>query len=449
MIASRTLAPVLAGLLLGWSGTAAAQHDEFLQFSGQHNLATSTVFPSAFGEDGQRYYINLPSFHAFGGTDFLKLNEAKEILNGGEIPASLVDGVLGRLDTRNYLFAGGEFTPLALGYQVRQKDKELFTISMSWTEQAAAQFIFGEYLPRVAWEGNAPFAGTRLDLGPIEGNAYMRREFALGAAFPIWQDDKVSMRAGFRGKFFMVSSAAHVRPTHAELYTAADGSLIEYDLLVKAQLSGTSGLNPLAMNGSGVGIDFGTSIRWTNGFSFDVALNDIGYLRHAGNVTTRTFEGETVFEGFEVDDPSEGIGEEAVGQFNDYFQTESTPGGSFRTSLGTRIQMRGSYALQAYDKKGRAYDQHAFHLAYTQGFSDAANSSIQPILTGAYVYTVANVLEIGTTVGYAYKDIDAGAFFSVRGGPFRFGLGSGDITGLVIGGNKASGDASMRMSLAF
>jgi hypothetical protein len=440
MIKSRTLAPVLAGLLLGWSGTAAAQHDEFLQFSGQHNLATSAAFPSAFGEDGQRYYINLPSFHFYGGSDFLKLNEAKEILNGGEIPASMIDGIMGRLGNRNHVFAGGQVSPLAIGYQVRKDDKELFTLSMSWTEQAAAQLVFGEYLPRVAWEGNAPFAGTRLDLGPIEGNAFLRREFAIGAAFPIWQDDKVSMRAGFRGKFFMSSAAAHVRPAQAELYTAADGSLIEYDLLVKAQLAGSTSINPLAMNGSGVGIDFGTSMRWTNGFSFDFALNDIGYMRHGSNITTR------VFEGFEVEDPSAGIGEDEIGQFNDYFQTESTPGGSFRTSLGTRIQMRGGYALKAYD---RSYDQHAFHLAYVQGFGDAGNSSIQPIVTAAYVYTVANILELGATVGYAHKDIDAGAFFSVRGGPFRFGLGSGDISGLVLGGNKASGDASMRMSLAF
>ncbi len=449
MMTSRTLAPVLAGLLLGWSGTAAAQHDEFLQFSGQHNLATSTAFPAALGENGERLFINLPSLHVYGGSDFLQLGEAKEILDGGQIPAALVDGVLDRLDRRNYAFAGGEISPLAFGYQFRKKEKELFTLSMTWTEQAAAQLVFGEYLPRVAWEGNAPFAGTRLDLGPIEGNVFLRREFGIGAAFPILSEEKMSMRAGFRTKFFMSSAAAHVRPTQAELFTASDGSQIDYDLLIKAQLAGSSSPNPMAMNGSGVGIDFGTSLRWTNGLSFDVALNDLGYMRYGSKVVTRTFEGERVFEGFELDDPAAGIDKDDIGRFNDYFQTESTPGGSFRTSLGTRLQMRGSYALKAYDIKGRSYDQHAFHLAYVQGFGDAGNSTIQPIITGAYVYTVANVLELGATVGYAYKDVDAGAFFSVRGGPFRFGLGSGDITGLVLNSNKASADASMRMSMAF
>lgn len=449
MSTKRILMPALAGLLIGWSGTAAAQHDELLQFSGQHDLASSALFPSTLGENGQRYFINVASVHAWGGSDFLKLSEAREILDGGQIPSTLVDGVMARLGSRNRAFAGGEVTPLALGYQVRDKNRELFTLSLSWTEQTAGSIAFGEYLPRLAWEGNKGFAGTRLDLGPIEGNAYLRREFALGAAFPIHADENVSMRAGFRAKFAMASAGATFRDVRSEFFTAADGSVISYDLLMQMQLAGSTSVNPMAFNGSGVGIDFGTSVRWADGFSVDVALNDLGSMRYFGDVTTRTFEGETVFEGFEIDDPAQGIDGEDIGSFNDYFQTESTPGGSFRTGMGTHLQARFGYALQAVDRAGRDYDQHAFYLSWVQGFAETATTSVDPIVTGAYVYTLNNLLELGATVGYARKDIDAGAFLSVRGGPFRFGLGSADLSGLVIGGSKASADASMQMSLAF
>ncbi len=444
---------LLSAAALGGTLTALGQQDNFLLFSSQHQIASSSVLPSQFGTGENTVWIGLPSVHAWGGTDFIKRSEAIEILNGGQVPGELVDEIVNRLNRRNYVFAGAEVTPIAAGYSVRKNGVEMVSFFMSWTEQAAAQIVVGEYLPKVAWFGNKPYAGTQLDLSPVEGNGIYQRKIALGAAFPLMASDKLTLRSGFRMHYNMGMAAAYVRPVQADLFTATDGSVVDYNLLVKAQLSGIEDFDPFNTTGHGVGVDFSTSLAWggTNGskFSADAGISDLGFMRFFEKVETHRIEGEQVFSGFEVDDvvnPFDGL---SVDTLNSFFSTETTPGGSFAMPMSTRMTFRFGYHVSELDRRGREFNRHSIFGVYTQGLAEGALSNVVPGLTAAYVYNLNNILEAGSSVGYVNNGLDIGAFVSVCGGPFRFGIGSTDFSGLLFNGMHTSADASMRMSLAF
>ena len=85
---------LIAAAALGGTMTAVAQQDNFLLFSSQHELASSSILPSQLGSGNSTLWVNLPSVHAWAGTDFLKRGEAREILDGGQIPSELVDQVV-------------------------------------------------------------------------------------------------------------------------------------------------------------------------------------------------------------------------------------------------------------------------------------------------------------------------------------------------------------------
>jgi len=444
---------LLATAVLGGAYMASAQQDNFLLFSSQHQLSSASVLPSQFGASSESVWISLPSVHAWGGTDFLKRSEAIEILNGGEVPTELVDQVINRLDERNYIYAGAEVSPFAAGYSIRKNGTEYLTLHLSWTEQAAVQTTIGEYLPKVAWFGNKPYAGTRLDLGPVQGSGIYQRKIALGAAFPLTGNDNFSLRSGFRLHYNMGMAAAFVRPSQAELFTATDGSSIDYDLLVKAQLAGVEDFDPFNSTGRGVGVDFSTSAAWGKNdgkrFTADAGISDLGFMRFYDQVETHRIEGEQVFEGFQVEDvtnPFDGLDADTL---NSFFNTETTPGGSFAMPMSTRMTFRFGYHLSDLDRRGRQFNKHSIYGVYTQGLTDGAMSTVVPGLTAAYVFNLNNILELGSSVGYVNDGFDMGAFFSVRGGAFRFGMGSTDFSGLLFNNAHAGADASMRMSLAF
>ena len=440
---------LIAAAALGGTMTAVAQQDNFLLFSSQHELASSSILPSQLGSGNSTLWVNLPSVHAWAGTDFLKRGEAREILDGGQIPSELVDQVVNRLDGHNSIFAGAEVNPFAVGYTARKGGVEMVSVQLSWTEQAAVQAVVGEYLPKVAWFGNQPYAGTQLDLGPIEGAGIYQRKIAIGAAFPLLAKDNLSLRSGFRVHYNMGMAAAFIKPTQAQLFTAIDGSTIDYDLLVKAQLAGVNDFDPFNSIGRGVGIDFSTSVAWGGKFSADAGVSDLGYMRFYDKVETELIEGEEVFSGFQVTDvvnPFDGLSADTL---NSFFNTESTSGGTFGMPMSSRLTFRFGYHVPQLDRRGRLYNQHSVYVVYAQGLTDGAMSSVVPGLTAAYVFSLNNILEVGSTLGYVQNGIDMGAFFSVRGGAFRFGMGSTDFSGLLFNGAHASADVSMRMSLAF
>lgn len=439
----------LLAIVLYFAGTNQAQDNDILLFGSQHELNASRVLPSAFGKVNadRNFWISIPYIHVNGGQDFMKNRELFEVLDGGEVPSQLITDVVNRMDGRNRIWAAAEVTPLAFGWRIRSKGEELVSMNLSITEQVFAKSSFGSGLFEVAWFGNAPYAGTVKELGPFEGDAVWQREIALGAAFPLADEQNFSLRGGFRAKYNMGMAAAHARPTASTLTTAVDGSEILYDLLVKANVSGMNDLDPMGGNGSGFGMDFGTSAsfgRWTADFS----LLDLGFLTFKNDVTTFTARGEDEFVGLNLEEAFEGDITFADSLEN-YVWTEEIEGGEMTVSTSTRIVLRGGYAIPSIDKKGRNYARHSFFLSYIQGFVEGPRSSFEPQVSAAYVFNLNNIFELGTSVGYAHEDIDLGAFLSVRGGPFNFGLASSDFAGLLIGGSKSSADASFQMSFAF
>jgi hypothetical protein len=426
-----------------------AQSDDLLLFGSDHDINRAALFPSTFGQtEAANFWVTLPSIHAYGGADFIQNREAREILNGGQIPSELIDDVVNRMDSRNRIFAGAQISPFALGWKINREGKELFSMHFSVTEQAFAKINISDKLAQIAWYGNKGFAGEEVDLSPIEGDAIWRRSFRLGFGVPLWQDENMSVRGGANINFVQGIVSAHGHPVSATVNTAADGSSLDYDFILKGRISGTEEIDPLKGVGSGLSLDLGTSVNWGNRFSLDFSFLDMGAVRLDGDVKTATVQGENIFEGLIID-YEDGVTFE-IDSFSNYADVEGTESGTFYQNLSSRMLIRFGYAMgQTMDRLGLDYARHRFYGSYEQGFVEGPRSSFAPRFTAAYVFTHNGFLELGTSMGWAHEDIDLGAFVSIQGGPFQFGIGANDFAGLIFGGSKANADVSMQMGLRF
>lgn len=439
----------ILAILVCFALAAWGQSNTLLFYSNQQQLAGAAYAPAAFGEEDRTFWLNLPSFHVNGGTDFITRGQALEILDGGEIPSSLVDEVVDGLSARNGFYGGAEITPLALGFKIRKQENELFSVNLSATVRGAGSTQFGPNLLKLLWNGNAQFASQQVDLGPIVGNMMLHNEFALGVAVPVYNNESMSLRGGFRAKYHVGIVGASGQTTSSSFYTAFDGSTIEYDIQGELATAGLSEVDPFGGAGSGFGFDLGASARFLENFRADLSVLDIGSVNFETDIETRTITANETFEGLIVDDILSNVEGIEPDSLSNYFDTESFEGGSFSTPLNTRLALRVGYFISAVNKRDQAYNRHSFFLGYIQEFRDAPGSSRKPKIQGTYVFNAGSILELGTTVGYSGSDMDLGAFFSLRGGPFRLALGSGDFSGLLINSQDAAADLSFQLGFAF
>lgn len=108
------------------------------------------------------------------------------------------------------------------------------------------------------------------------------------------------------------------------------------------------------------------------------------------------------------------------------------------------------YRTPMITKKGRPFYSNSFYLTYVQGFKNMPRSSTKPFFQFAYGHDFNAIFNIGGNIGFggANGSFTLGAFTTVRAGPFRLGLGVGNITGYLVK-NRASGvDFSFQITFA-
>ncbi|MFT7587820.1 MAG: hypothetical protein ACI959_000024 [Limisphaerales bacterium] len=439
----------LLAILICFALAAWGQTNTLLFNSSQQQLAGAAYAPASFGEEDRTFWFNFPSFHVGGGADFITRGQLLEILDGGEIPTSLVDEIIDGLGARNNLYGGAETTPLALGFKIKAKEKELFSVNLSWTERQAVSMEFGPNLLRLLWNGNKQFAGQQVDLGPIQAHGIYYREFALGGSAPVFTNKDLSLRAGFRAKYNIGIVSVDGAALAADFFTASDGSLIDFDIQGEANTAGFNEFDVLGGTGSGFGFDLGIASTFKQKFRVDVSILDIGSIKYDSDIETFQISASNEFQGLIVDNLLSQVEGVKTDSLENYFSTSSTEGGTFISALNTRLAVRVGYFVSAESKNNIEYQKHSIYLGYIQEFRDAAGATRKPKITGTYVYNAGSIIELGASLGVSGSDLDMGAFMSVRGGPFRFGLGSGDFSGLIMNSQKVSADLSFQLGFAF
>ena len=395
-----------------------------------HHFSTnaSKYNPAFLGKDHNRTFINLIDAYGWVGTNFLSADLLKESVIDGLLDLSEVK--IDELKSLNAASLGANVDILNFSTRIG-KEKEIFTLKLGITSRNELSAIFLKDLASLVKDGNKQFEGQTIDVSPY-ANGFGALEFNLGGAFDLSfiHSSVVNVRAGVNVKTYMPYASVFTPKHDASLYTATGGEYLEakYDMEVNTATVDDDNFNI----GSGYGFDIGAEATILNRFFVGLSGVDIGRLSFDKN-TTKNFSSDVVkYEGVDFDlfGDDDGFDEQKFDTlFNDFTEVEDE---SYTMPLPSKIILRAGYQTVAHTLNETKYHPHTVSLTYVQGFRNNGTASRRPHVVASYVYDLKRILNAGVNMGYGGANAYMlGGFLSVKGGPFRFGIGSSNMLGLV------------------
>jgi len=427
-----------------------SQEDAPTSYSSYFNISASRYEPGILGRDVNHGQFTLINAYSWLGNTTFDRQLIEDIFYGGKTDEEL-DSYFDELKGTNRFGVGSTIDYFNFGYKINKPDdKELFTFSIGMAERAEANLVFSNEFFKLLWKGNAQFEGQTVEF-PAHGAGFYTREYTLGFAFPVYTKENLQLRFGGRYKYIQGLAAFYAEKIDGSLYTELGGksNTLNYDYLIDIAVD-EDNFNPLKPNGYGHAIDIGVSSRIKKRFFANINLLDFGKVKFTKNTSVYRKSGTIKYEGMIVDniltdDP----------QINDTILDEiwsdnRFAGEDFEIQYPTRLRAHTSYKVPAEDKNDEEYFKHSIAITYIQGFVDIGNSTKRAYFSTAYTFNLKNHFEVGSNVGLrGYNNLlEFGVFMAFRAGPFRMGVGSGNITPLI----KTIGtgvDANFNMTFAF
>jgi hypothetical protein len=429
--------------------TIFAQEDAPTSYSSFFNVSASRYEPGILGRDMNHGQFTLINAYSWIGNTTFDRQLFEDIFYGGKTDEEL-DAYFDELKGTNRFGVGSTIDYFNLGWKIKRKDKELFTFSLGMAERAEANLVFSNDFFKLLWKGNAQFEGETVEF-PAFGGGFYTREFTVGVAFPFLTTDKLKLRFGGRYKYIQGLAAFYAEKIDGSLYTEKGGksNTLNYDYLVNIAFD-EDDFDPTKPSGTGHAIDVGVSSRIKERFFANINLLDFGQVKFTKNTTIYKKSGSIKYEGMIVDNILTDDPQINDSILNEIWEDNRFEGEDFVIKYPTRLRVHTSYKIPAEDKKGEEYFKHSVALTYIQGFVDIGNSTKRAYFSTAYTFNLKNRFEVGSNIGLrGYNNLlEFGVFMAFRAGPFRMGVGSGNITPLV----KSVGtgvDANFNMTFAF
>ena len=164
-----------------------AQYNMSTTYLGHSDLNAARYEPSELDLGDKHFQFGFNSYLWLGNTAITYENMSEMFFGAGSGDVSAtVDQVIGDLKDVNVLGGGFDIQLAGLAFQIRDKAKRPYDISITVVDKFGATMEYGKNFANLFWKGNAQFAGQTVDLGHFQLNALYFREYALGAAFPIY-----------------------------------------------------------------------------------------------------------------------------------------------------------------------------------------------------------------------------------------------------------------------
>jgi len=235
------------------------------------------------------------------------------------------------------------------------------------------------------------------------------------------------------------------------LNTALDGSSVTatYDYKINTAGDPFKNFSYTQNNGSGFGIDLGLALFVGKKLEFNMSLLDIGSVSYNANTTSYSKSGTYVYEGAIISQlfggsQFSGIDAsiyEPVKKFNE----------SFSVALPTRLLLQAEYKMPKIGQSDREYVSNAIFVTYVQGFKNIPGTTTKPYMSIAYNHDFHKHFDAGLLVGAGgLTNFNIGAFGSVNIlNTVKIGIGSDNLTALIIPSAGYGGDISLNVSVSF
>ncbi|MGB0522029.1 MAG: DUF5723 family protein [Flammeovirgaceae bacterium] len=446
-------------LLLVTSSVAYGQYNLSTTYYAHNDLNAARYEPSELELGDRSFQFGLNSY-VWAGNTSLNFSKFSDLFNGSEFNSSDIDEIVSSFGDQNRFGAGFDLQYGGLAFQIRTKNDKRFDFSFTVVDKSGVNLNLTDDMLDMIWKGNKQFAGKTIDFGDNEINANWWREYAFGAAFPLFgsngREEGVGMRLGFRAKYIQGLAAIHMEQNRILMTTAADGSSItmDYDYVLNtAGIDDISNFDPFQSNGSGFGLDIGAALFVGPKLEFNASIIDLGSVSYDKQTKTYRKSGVFTYEGQIV---SQLFGDVQLQNEASYiFSPDETAGESFDMLLGTKLLLQAEFKTpkseeREGDKRDLEYVSNAFYVTYIQGLRDVPGATTRPYIAVAYNHDFHKHFDLGTMVGYGgFNQLTLGGFISVNIANFlKIGFGTDNLTPLIIPKSGTGIDGSFNLSIS-
>ncbi len=323
---------------------------ELLLFPQKGNLAATRSFPGSF--IGSKYNISLPGAGFLAFTEGPSVDKATKKNSQGKRYLSFAGMPSSKGDFSN-IYAEADIRTLDVGIRFGN-----YALLAGHAFRRQANFRYPHSLLLLATQGNAPFVGETLPIGPkIDVQAY--NEFYLGGQLK-WK----RFSAGVRAKLLYGTANMYTEKSEVSFTTRPENYGIELEAEYLVRSSGlfryysfdsltfsTPGLtfDNLFYNNAGWGLDVGVTYEVNNSLTIAASALDIGAIRWDFFPREYKSKGTYVFEGLDL---AEYIGDTTGIMVEDTLLRviEVNSGQkTYSTSLPTRLLIAANYRQAQWD----------------------------------------------------------------------------------------------------
>lgn len=437
-----------------------AQYNLSTTYYAHNDLNAARYEPSELELGDRTFQFGLNTY-VWAGNTSLNFGQFSDIFTGtGTLTSETVDDIVSSFGENNRFGTGFDLQYGGLAFQLRTKSDKRFDFSFTVVGKSGANLNLTDDFLDLIWKGNKQFAGKTVDFGDLEINANWWREYAFGAAFPIFgsngKEDGVGLRVGFRAKYIQGLASVMMERNNITMTTAADGSSItmNYDyILHTAGLDDLENFDPFQSNGTGFGFDFGAALFIGPKLEINASIIDLGSVTYDKQTKTYSKNGEFKYEGAIV---SQLFGDVEFENQTDYiFSPDQTGGNSYDMLLGTKMLIQAELKTPKSEerdgeKRDLEYVSNAFYITYIQGLRNAPGATTRPYLSVAYNHDFHKHFDLGAMVGYGgFNQLTMGAFMSINVANFlKIGFGTDNLTPLIIPNSGTGIDGSFSLSIS-
>lgn len=245
------------------------------QFTSEAQIAA--IFSDEF-PDSARTRIGLVGDYGINSNAFTTAFVSK-FYKGGYIDAELKNDVLKRTENMNTIGADlnyGVYVGIKLDSIFHKKNISLF---FSLRDRAHFDARFSKDLYKVAFYGNAPYAGKTADFNDFNLNYLRYQQLQIGL-FSSKYDS--AARWGIAVSILKGEQYSSIFAQKAELFTSEDGQYIDFNTEMEVAQSDTANKGIGAFNGIGAGLDIYFEAPFKTRFGdskLRVSVADIGVIK--------------------------------------------------------------------------------------------------------------------------------------------------------------------------
>ncbi|MGD9991899.1 MAG: DUF5723 family protein [Salinivirgaceae bacterium] len=318
--------------------------------------------------------------------------------------------------------------PIAFGFSGK---KGYFTFT--WSEKVNASMNLPKDFFTLPDIGGFP-NGTHLDFSPLAMNAQYYRELSFGYSYKFMS----KLRVGAHVKLLQGLAAMKTDLEKFDIQTSTDEWLVDMEgsVYLSAPITVTTDENNvpdgmedfdsstkniiekglLNFSNPGIAFDLGAVYEYNPSWTFSASVNDLGFIKWGGDLTSLTANGTYRFNGIHVDESNiDSLGgdyiiETVLDSLKNAVNLQRGSQG-FSTGLGPKIYLGAKYNVNHYFALGAVSRTSFYKNDFQQEFNVSANLNLYHFLTTSVNYTLA--VNGANSVGFA---------LGIRGGALQFYL---------------------------